>query len=207
MSFPTAKVLQKTRREQEEDWTGTQLYAADRLPMPSATPWMQESVSMNARKCVHECKKVCPWMQESVSMNARKRVHAQKPYPSQAFAHESSKVGGRGKRETGKTEARRLMERKAKQKHTWGTKTRPPGTDRLTKQGEGNAWLALATECHPLPPGHWHTPLHSNNHLWHIKLCNKGAWHSRTNWAKVQPSARTLIKEKFIKVLIGHIPN
>ena len=56
-------------------------------------PWMQESVSMNARKCVHECKKVCPWMQESVSMNARKCVHAQKPYPSQAFAHESSKVG------------------------------------------------------------------------------------------------------------------
>ena len=30
-------------------------------------------------------------MQESVSMNARKCVHAQKPYPSQAFAHESSK--------------------------------------------------------------------------------------------------------------------
>ena len=30
-------------------------------------------------------------------MNARKCVHAQKPYPSQAFAHESSKVGGRGK--------------------------------------------------------------------------------------------------------------
>ena len=34
------------------------------------------------------------------SMNARKCVHAQKPYPSQAFAHESSKVEGRGK-ETG----------------------------------------------------------------------------------------------------------
>ena len=33
------------------------------------------------------------------SMNARKCVHAQKPYPTQAFAHESSKVGGRGKRE------------------------------------------------------------------------------------------------------------
>ena len=60
---------------------------------------MQENVSMNARKCVHECKKVCPWMQESVSMNARKCVHAQKPCPSQAFAHESSKGGGRGKRE------------------------------------------------------------------------------------------------------------
>ena len=29
------------------------------------------------------------------SMNARKCVHAQKPYPSQAFAHESSKVGGK----------------------------------------------------------------------------------------------------------------
>ena len=47
---------------------------------------------------LHECKRKC--------------VHAQKPYPAQAFAHESSKVGGRGKRET---EARRLMERKTAQ--------------------------------------------------------------------------------------------
>ena len=37
-------------------------------------------------------------------MNAGKRVHAQKPYPSQAFAHESSKVGGRGKREENRQE-------------------------------------------------------------------------------------------------------
>ena len=50
-------------------------------------------------------------MSSAHSMNARKCVHAQKSCPSQAFAHESSKVGG--KRETGKTEARRLMERKA----------------------------------------------------------------------------------------------
>ena len=41
-------------------------------------------------------------------MNARKCVHAQKTYPSQAFAHESSKVGGR---ETGKTETRTMMEK------------------------------------------------------------------------------------------------
>ena len=52
-------------------------------------------------------------MSSAHSMNARKCVHAQKSYPSQQFAHESSKVGGRGKREEGKTEARRLMERKA----------------------------------------------------------------------------------------------
>ena len=59
-------------------------------------------------------------MPSTHSMNARKYVHAQKPYPNQAFAHESSKVRGRGKRETGKTEARRLMEiMAAKQnKHT-----------------------------------------------------------------------------------------
>ena len=53
-------------------------------------------------------------------MNARKCVYAQKPYHSQAVAHESSNVGGRGKREekeTGKTEARRLMERKAAQQN------------------------------------------------------------------------------------------
>ena len=35
------------------------------------------------------------------SMNVRKTVHAQKPYPSQAFTHESSKVRGRGKRDRG----------------------------------------------------------------------------------------------------------
>ena len=39
---------------------------------------------------------------EDSSMNARKCVHAQRTYTCQAFAHESSKVGGR---ETGKTEA------------------------------------------------------------------------------------------------------
>ena len=38
-------------------------------------------------------------MSSAHSMNARKCVYAQKPYPSQAFAHESSKVGRRGKRE------------------------------------------------------------------------------------------------------------
>ena len=59
-------------------------------------------------------------MSSAHSMNARKCVHAQKPYPSQAFAHKSSKVGGRGKQrgiETGKTEARRPMERKAAQQN------------------------------------------------------------------------------------------
>ena len=57
-------------------------------------------------------------MSSAHSMNARKCLHAQKPYPFQAFAHESSKVGGRGEEsgiETGKTEARRLMERKTAQ--------------------------------------------------------------------------------------------
>ena len=34
-------------------------------------------------------------MSSAHSMNARKCVHAQKPYPSQAFAHESSKRGGK----------------------------------------------------------------------------------------------------------------
>ena len=72
--------------QREVDWTGAYLHAAGRLPMSQAH-------SMNARKC----------------------VHAQKPYTTQAFAHESSKVGRRGKRETGKTEVRKLMERMAAQ--------------------------------------------------------------------------------------------
>ena len=57
-------------------------------------------------------------MSSAHSMNARKCVQAQKPYPSQAFAHESRKVGGRSKkRDTGKTEDRRLMERKTVQQN------------------------------------------------------------------------------------------
>ena len=63
---------------------------------------MQQADYTNVIGPLHECKKDCL------------TVHAQKPYSCQAFAHESSKVGGRGK-EIGKTEARRLMERKAAQ--------------------------------------------------------------------------------------------
>ena len=69
-------------------------------------------------------------MSSTHSMNARKCVHAQKPYPSQAVAHESSKVGGRGKREEERQERQRpggwWKERQPnKTKHIWGTKTRP----------------------------------------------------------------------------------
>ena len=38
-------------------------------------------------------------MSSAHSMNARKCAHAQKSYPIQEFAHESSKVGRRGKRD------------------------------------------------------------------------------------------------------------
>ena len=61
---------------------------------------------------------LCSRPTTNVTMNAKKRVHAQKLYPIQAFAHESSKVRGRGKREEDKhweQEARRLMKRKAAQ--------------------------------------------------------------------------------------------
>ena len=75
-------------------------------------------------------------MQQTHSMNARKCVHAQKPYPSQAFAHESSKVERRGK-----TEARRLMERKAAQQNKNTSEELkqglPIGTDQVNKAGEG----------------------------------------------------------------------
>ena len=80
-------------------------------------------------------------MSSTHSMNARKCVHALKPNPSQAFAHESSKVGGRGKREE--------ENRKDRGQEADGKKGSPTklslseelkkaylGTDRLTKQGE-----------------------------------------------------------------------
>ena len=38
-------------------------------------------------------------MQQAHSINARKGLHSQKPYPSQAVAQGSSKVGGRGKKD------------------------------------------------------------------------------------------------------------
>ena len=81
-------------------------------------------------------------MSSTHSMNARKCVHAQNLCPTQAFAHESSKVGEREKREGERQEsqARRLMERKAAhQNHIGGTKTRPSylGTAKGDKVGGG----------------------------------------------------------------------
>ena len=63
-----------------------------------------------------------PWMQES--------VHAQKSYPPQAVAHESSKVGRRGKREEERQEREKpggwWKERQPnKTKHIGRTKIRP----------------------------------------------------------------------------------
>ena len=115
------------------------------------TPWMQESVSMNARKCVHECKKVCPWMQESVSMDARKCVHGCKkvcPWMQESVSMhkspntlnhsrmiESSKVVGRGKRKD------RKKERQPNQglKKTWFKKINKPGFKK--------AWFLLFLFC------------------------------------------------------------
>ena len=60
-------------------------------------------------------------------MNARKCVPAPKPCSTQAFAHESSKVGGRGKRD-GKDRGQDVESNKGsptKQKPILGTKTRP----------------------------------------------------------------------------------
>ena len=76
-------------------------------------------------------------MSSAHSMNARKRVHAQKPYPSQAFAHESSKVGE--KRKDRGQEADGQKGSPTKQKLIWGTKTRPTylGTAKVNKAGRG----------------------------------------------------------------------
>ena len=56
-------------------------------------------------------------MSSAHSMNARNGLHSLKPYPSKAVTQGSSKVGEREKK-TGKTEVRRLMERKAAQQNT-----------------------------------------------------------------------------------------
>ena len=78
-------------------------------------------------------------------MNARKCVHAQKPYPSQAFDHKSSKVGGieeeeKERKRDRKEKGQRLMDRKAAQQNenTYEElKTRPTYAQlRLTKHGE-----------------------------------------------------------------------
>ena len=54
-------------------------------------------------------------------MNTKKCVHAQKSYPSQAFAHESSKVGERDRKDRSQV-ADGKEGSQTKQKHIWGTK-------------------------------------------------------------------------------------
>ena len=72
-------------------------------------------------------------MSSAHSMNARKCVHAQKPYFTQAFAHESSKVGRRGKKEEERQRpgADGKKGSPTKQKHIAGTKTNNLGTDKI----------------------------------------------------------------------------
>ena len=98
--------------------------------------------------------------QQAHSTNARKYAHAQKPYPSRAFAHESSKAGGRGKREgriyigQGNTEARRLNEKKAAQQSKNLSKEQKQGLPaqlRLINQGEERS-TSLVTKYDLLPP-------------------------------------------------------
>ena len=65
----------------------------------------QEHSSMQAN---YQCHRPTPWMQERVPM------HKCPSYTTHAVVHESGKTRGR---ETGKTEARRLMKRKAVQQN------------------------------------------------------------------------------------------
>ena len=71
----------------------------DRNAAPCSRP-MSSAHSMNARKCVHECKKVCP---------------CTKALPQSGIRAWIKQGRRKRKRETGKAEARRLMERKAAQ--------------------------------------------------------------------------------------------
>ena len=69
-------------------------------------------------------------MSSAHSMNARKCVHAQKLYQIFAFAHESSKVGGRVKREGDRKDRGQEADGKKgsptkQKKNIGGTKTRP----------------------------------------------------------------------------------
>ena len=70
-------------------------------------------------------------------MNARKCVHAQKPYSSQAFAHESSKAGEEKKRDRKDRdqEADGKKSSPTKQKHIRGTKIKAYlGTAKVKKK-------------------------------------------------------------------------
>ena len=138
-------------------------------------------------------------MSSAHSMNARKCVHAQKPYPSQAFAHESSKVGGRGKREEERQERQRpggwWKERQPnKTKHIGGTKKAYLGTDRLTKQGEERS------TTQQFGTGLWNNKLHlsykvtidsandTNDREWNssgFHLLAKKFYHSRYNSSRI----------------------
>ena len=82
MSFPTTKVLQYKRHEENKSKIGQE------------RSFMKQAHYTNVIGPLHECKK-------------RKCVHAQKPHLTQAIGHESSKGGGRGKREEERQEKKR----------------------------------------------------------------------------------------------------
>ena len=77
-------------------------------------------------------------------------------YPSQAFVHESSKVGGRRKdtKRDRKDRGQEADGKKGSKKKTFlGTKTGPNyNTAQVHIAGGGTLNFPLATECDPLPP-------------------------------------------------------
>ena len=92
-------------------------------------------------------------MSSAHSLNKRKGVPAQKHYPSQACAHESSKVWVRRKREEERQKRQRpggwMKEKQpTKQKHIWGAKTRRGGA-KVNKAGRGTVNFPLPTQCDP----------------------------------------------------------
>ena len=104
------------------------------------------------------------------SMNARKCVHAQKPDPTQTFAHESSKVGGRGKerkRDRG-LEADGKKGSPTKQNHIEGTKTRPIYTAMVNKCNPPRATQRGKLRLHVMLIQAWEQKLNSKINLLRI---------------------------------------
>ena len=138
MGFPTTKVFIKGTKK-----TGVKLNVNI---APCSRP------TTNVISLLHECKKVCPCTKALPQSGIR------------AWIKQGWRKRKKRGRETGKTEARRLMERKAAQQNkntSEELKQGLPAQRRLTKQGKERLSY----------------PSHRMRHLPHLYACSPDSWY------------------------------
>ena len=100
------------------------------------TPWMQESVSMNARKCVHECKKVYPCTKALPQSGIRAWI--KRGRRKRDRKDRGQEAGGKKGSPT-------------KQNTSEEPKQGPPGTAQVNKAGRGTPNFSYPQNLTPAP--------------------------------------------------------